>query len=139
MELLLSINNRVSGDISSTGIERSSNAPELYAMCNIWIVVILLGALCNMISFHIVYPIEVVATDMFPTSHGEIGYVLLPILVIFNITTGIPTVIVRISSYFVEKRITKLIEYLETIQNENHDIVAVMSWYDGKNPVYMYI
>jgi hypothetical protein len=144
VEQILRVSAISTGSGTSTAIERSNTAHELYAMCNTWIIVILLGAFYNMLSFHLVYPLEAMATDLLPTNHGEVGYALLPILIIFNVTTGVPTVVVRLSSYFLNKRITKLIEYLEKIQHENHDIVAVMCWYDGKFSsiaisIYIYI
>lgn len=115
-----------------SAIEQTEHKSELYSMCNMWIITALFCGFFNMVNYHAVNGNDSFVGTFLPTTEYRIGYVLLPILILCHIVIGIPIIVVRLSSYLTEKRIVVLIEYLEKIRFETHDVVAVMMWYDGK-------
>lgn len=116
----------------SSAFDRANSANELYFLTNKWVVVVLICALYNMLTYHVSFGADSLVERFIPTSETSIAYVLLPMLIICNVTAGIPLAIVRVMAHFTEKRITVLIEYLEGVQRGTHDVVAVMTWYDGE-------
>lgn len=110
---------------------RNANVERMHHLVTSAIITIFILVVANLTySFLTFGPLNLVAEFLPLAKNSVLALFILPFLVIANLVTPIPMVIVHISSYFTEKRIEDMVRYLEVKRPTDIDVIALMNWYD---------